>query len=215
MLFTPIILALLPMLLKGSFLSSNWVSAFFLPTGILITSYFFCQHEEKQLLKNTQRLVWVIQSIVLLIYFIATTIYPVICKQTIASNFPGRLLANQVSTIWSKHQNQPLTIVIADTWLGGNVLLHTRPEPTLLIDNDTIISPWVNHNDVASCGALVLTTVVDKSTTVYDDLFKRASATGEFTLNIEHPSHDIIMNYAWAILSPEPNATPCRFAHAD
>jgi len=115
------------------------------------------------------------------------------------TNFPSQQLAEQASARWHEYQQQPLTIVIADNWLGGNVLLHTRPEPTLLIDNDTVISPWVNRHDIASCGALVLTTVADKALPSYADLFSQATATGLFSLAWGNTTVD----YAWAILSPK------------
>jgi 4-amino-4-deoxy-L-arabinose transferase-like glycosyltransferase len=211
MLFTPLVLVLLPMILKGSFLGSNWVSAFFLPAGIVLVSCFFRQHDETQLLKNTQRLVWIIQVVVLLAFFIGTVIYPAMIGHSVKSNFPGRLLAERVSAIWQEHQQQSLSIVISNTWLGGNVMLHTRPEPTLLIDNDTVISPWVGRQDVASCGALVLTTVAEKALPNYSALFSQALITGTFSLPWGNDLDAAQSQYAWAILAPEPNQSPCRF----
>jgi 4-amino-4-deoxy-L-arabinose transferase-like glycosyltransferase len=214
MLFAPLVLAMLPLLIKGNSLNSNWVSAFFLPSGILLVHSFFRAYDEAQLLKNTSRLVWLIQILVLLVFFGGAVIYPAMKGRSARTNYPSQQLAAQASTIWSQHQQQPLTIVIADNWLGGNILLHTHPEPMLLIDNDTVISPWVNRQDIASCGALVLTTVADKTLPSYADVFKQASTTGTFSLPWGKSSEI----YAWAILSPEANAAPCRFndtRHAD
>jgi len=209
--FTPLILAMLPLLFNGNSLNSNWVSAFFLPSGILLVHCFFRHYDETQLLKNTRRLVWLIQLIILLVFFTGAVIYPAMQGRTARTNFPSQQLAEQVSTLWHEHQQQRLTIVIADNWLGGNVLLHTRPEPTLLIDNDSVISPWVNRQDVANCGALVLTTVADKALPIYADVFRQASATGIFSLTWGRPPRGAVVDYAWAILSPEANAAPCRF----
>ena len=216
MLFFPLALATVPMFFNGNALNSNWVAAFFLPAGILLVHYLFRQYDEAQLLKNTSRLVWGIQLVILLIFFGGAVIYPAMTGRSARTNYPSQQLADTVSVIWHEHQQQPLTIVIADNWLGGNVLLHTRPEPIVLIDNEDITSPWVNRQDVAACGALVLTSIADKTTPTYADLFKQASATGAFTLNWGYAPHGKIMDYAWAILSPEPNAAPCRLtAHAD
>ncbi|MEI6065863.1 MAG: glycosyltransferase family 39 protein [Methylococcaceae bacterium] len=210
MLFTPLILALLPMLLKGSFLSSNWVSAFFLPAGIVLVSCFFRQHDEARLLKNTQYLVWAIQVIILLGFFVGTVLYPAMAGCNVKSNFPGKLLAERVTDIWSEHQQQPLTIVIANTWLGGNIMLHIRPEPTLLIDNNTIISPWVSRQDIASCGALVLTTGAEKASPDYSALFDPALIIGTFSLPWGHAPQGTVEEYTWAILAPEPNQPACK-----
>jgi 4-amino-4-deoxy-L-arabinose transferase-like glycosyltransferase len=214
--FTPLLLAMLPLLINGNSLNSNWVSAFFLPSGILLVHYLFRGYQQAQLLKNTSRLVWFIQIVILLIFFAGSVIYPAMSGRSARTNYPSQELADTVTTIWRDHQQQPLSIVIAENWVGGNVLLHTRPEPLLLIDNDTVISPWLTREDVASCGALVLTSIDDKSTPVYADLFNQAVAIGTFALNWGYAPRGKVMGYAWAILSPKPNAAPCRLtAHAD
>jgi hypothetical protein len=207
---------MLPLLIKGNSLNSNWVSAFFLPSGILLVHYLFRGYQYAQLLKNTSRLVWGVQLVILLIFFAGSVIYPAMSGRSARTNYPSQELADTVTTIWRDHQQQPLSIVIAENWVGGNVLLHTRPEPLLLIDNDTVISPWLTRDDVASCGALVLTSVADKSTPVYADLFNQAAAIGTFALNWGYAPRGKVMGYAWAILSPKPNAAPCRLTtHAD
>lgn len=225
--FTPLLLAMMPLLVNGNSLNSNWVSAFFLPAGILLVHYLFRSYDETQLLKNASRLVWGIQLLILLVFFGAAVIYPAMKGRSARTNYPGQELANTVSAIWHEHQEQPLSIVIADNWSGGNVLLHTRPEPTLLIDNDTVISPWVTHDDVASCGAMVLASTLDKPqqagmfnledwlislvSPVYADLIKQAGPSGKFSLDWGTPTHGKVVSYVWAILLPKPNTTPCRF----
>lgn len=213
-LWTPLVLALLPLLINGSFLSRNWVSAFFLPAGIVLVKCLFNQHDEKQLLKNTWAVTWSIQCVVLFIFLVVSVFYPAVSGDIVRTNFPAQQFAKKATRVWQEHQQQPLRIVIADTWLGGNVLLHTRPEPTLLMDNNTAISPWVHRQDIASCGALVLTELAEKDLPTYSPLFSQATATGTFSLNWGHTSHGQVMQYAWAVLSPEANAAPCRFHHA-
>lgn len=215
MLFTPLLLAMLPLLIKGNSLNSNWVSAFFLPAGILLTLCVFRHNDAAQLLKNTQRVVWAIHIAVVLIFFTGAVIYPAQIGRNARTNYPSQQLAETASALWHTHQPQPLTIVIANNWLGGNVLLHTRPEPTVLIDNDSVTSPWVNRQDVANCGALVLTSVEERALPAYADLFSAASATGQFALNWGHPPRGAVVQIAWAILSPEPTATACRLADAN
>jgi 4-amino-4-deoxy-L-arabinose transferase-like glycosyltransferase len=227
MLFTPLLLAMLPLLFNGNSLNSNWVSAFFLPSGILLVHILFRSYDEEQLLKNTSRLVWLIQLLVLLVFFGGAVIYPAMTGRSARTNYPSQELANTVSAIWRNYQQQPLSIVIAENWIGGNVLLHVRPEPTLLIDNDTVISPWVTRDDVASCGALMLAPTSDKPqqagvfnaedwlislvSPVYADLIKQAGPSGKFSLDWGTPPHGKVESYVWAILLPKPNAAPCRF----
>ncbi|CAD6882200.1 hypothetical protein [Methylomonas albis] len=208
-LITPNLLALLPTLLNGSFLSRDWVSAFFLPSGILIVKCFFDKYNHQRILANTRHIVWSCQITILLLFAIGKIIYPKVAGLDVRTNFPGKLLAERVSEIWQQHQGQPLNIVIADTWLAGNLLLHTRPEPTALLNNDLSISTWLTQQDLKNCGAMVLTTIETRDSSNYSEVFNHAMAAGSFSLLWGNLPHD----YAWAILSPESDAKNCRLNH--
>jgi len=210
-LFTPLILAMMMPVLTGGPLNSNWVSAFFLPAGILITKYFFHRFDENQLLKYASRLTWLTQAIILIFFFLVAVIYPTWVGSAARLNFPSQALANKVTEIWHGQQKQPLTIVISDYWTGGNVLLHVRPEPTLLIDNIPEESPWVNAHDVAACGAFVLMLKTATPPEAYAVLFSQTTIKGEFSLNWGHPPRGKVLPYVWAIIPPIPGAPACRF----
>ncbi len=210
-LLTPLIVAMMPVLLTGSFLNSNWVSAFFLPAGILATKYFFHRFDETQLLKYANWLTWLTHTTILIIFFWGSVVYPAAVGRAARSNFPSQALADKVTEIWHQHQKEPLTIVISDGWNGGNVLLHARPEPTLFIDNNVQESPWVNAHDVAACGAFILTVKPETLPNVYSPLFSQASAKGEFSLTWGRAPQGEILHYAWAIKPPVPGEAACRF----
>jgi hypothetical protein len=210
-LLTPLILAMMPPLLTGSFLNSNWVSAFFLPAGILATKCFFHRLDEAQLLKNANRLAWITHTAIIVFFFLGSVIYPIAVGGAARSNFPSQALADKVTEIWHEHQKEPLAIVISDTWTGGNVLLHVRPEPTLFIDNNLEESPWVNAHDVAACGAFIITIKSETLPNAYSILFSQASAKGEFSLAWGHGPRGKDVQYAWAIKPPIPGEANCRF----
>lgn len=208
----PLILAMMPTLLTGSPVNSNWVSAFFLPTGILATKCFFLRFDETQLLKYVNRLTWITQAAILIVFFLSSVIYPAAVGSPGRSNFPSQALADKVTEIWHEQQKEPLAIVISDPWTGGNVLLHARPEPTLFIDNNIEESPWVNAHDVVACGAFILTVKSETDTNIYSPLFNQASAKGEFSLTWGHAPRGKDVQYLWAIKPPVPGEAPCRFA---
>ena len=136
-------------------------------------------------------------------------IYPNAVGSAARLNFPSQALADKVAEIWHEQQKEPLAIVISDVWTGGNVLLHLRPEPSLFIDNNIAESPWVNANDVAACGAFILTVKSDPNP--YLLLFNQASASGEFSLTWGRAPRGKEVHYAWAIKSAIPGQAACRF----
>ena len=210
-LLTPLILAMMVPLLSASPLNSNWVTAFFLPSGILLTKCFYKQLNDTQLLKVVSGLAWITQAIILIFFFAAALIYPNIVGSAARLNFPGEALANKVTEIWSAQQKEPLAIVISDSWTGGNVLLYARPEPTLFIDNNVLESPWVNTRDVAACGAFIIMVKAEPIPDAYSLLFSQATAKGEFSLAWGHAPRGKELHYSWAIKPPMPGAAPCRF----
>ncbi|MDD2660285.1 MAG: glycosyltransferase family 39 protein [Methylococcales bacterium] len=209
-LLTPLLLALMTPLMKGSLLNSNWVSAFFLPAGILITKCFFDRFDQTQLLKQASRLAWITQAAILIFFFLGAVIYPSVTGRKATLLYPGQELSDKVTEIWHEQQKTPLAIVISDTWTGGNVLLHARPEPALFIDNNVQEAPWVNASDVAACGAFIITVKPEMVPNPYSLLFSQASAKGEFSLAWGRPPLGKEMHYMWAIASPVPGAGVCR-----
>lgn len=208
-LLTPLILAMMPTLLTGSPLADNWVSAFFLPAGILAAKCFFNGLDETQLLKTASRLAWVTHGAILIVFFWLSAIHPVSIDRAARFNFPSRALAEKVTEIWHRHRKEPLAIVISNYLSGGHVLLHTRPEPTLLIDNKTERSPWVSEQDVAACGAFILVKI--NQARYYSDLLSHAVTKGEFLLTWRYGPREKDLHYLWGILPPLLNNGVCRF----
>ena len=209
-LFTPLILSLMPLLLSGSFVNSNWVSAFFLPVGIVITKCCLHRLEEAQLLKRTYQFAALTHVIIWGVFFLASAVYPSVTGKKDRSNFPNQALAKKVTEIWSQQQREPLAILISDTWTGGNLLLRLRPEPTLLIDNDPQKSPWVSAHDLATCGALILFPQSEMTANTYSALFDQASTKGEFLLTWGKAPRGEVVHFIWGIKPALPNEGPCR-----
>ncbi len=211
-LVTPLILALLQLFLLGSELNSNWISAFFLPSGILLTVVFFKDWDSTQLLKRVSLLTWITQTVILVFFFVLAVIYPNYVGSASRLTFPSQALADKVNEIWRNQQQAPLTIIISDYWSGGNVSLHIRPEPMVLIDNMEEKSPWVTEQDVKFCGAFILVNTAEMSET-YRQLLEHSAIKGEFILPWGFAPKGKDLHYLWAIKPPEASDLGCRFTH--
>ena len=208
---TPLLLAIAPALLRGDSLDSNWVSAYFLPSGILLVHIFFRGRQSPWLLNRTWKLAALAHVGILVIFFAGAAVVPEIVGRNARFNFPSQQLANQAAAIWRAHESGPMRLVVSDTWTGGNVALHLRPEPMVFMDNDTGKSRWLKESDLSQCGALVLTAFSDRASPTYAPLFGRATASGEFSLDWGFGRRGRVMHYAWATLSPVQDGALCRF----
>lgn len=77
----------------------------------------------------------------------------------IRGHFPGKQLSQTMHEHWSKVTPEPLTYVISDAWIGGNIALYApdiTKRPHVFLDGNQTISPWIDSDDVAAKGALVI-----------------------------------------------------------
>ena len=208
---TPLALAIAPALLRGDALDSNWVSAYFLPAGILLVHCFFRGNRDPLLLNRTWKLAALAHIGILVVFFAGAAVVPEIVGRNARFNFPSQQLADQAAAVWRAHESGPMRLVVSDTWTGGNLALHLRPEPLVFMDHDTGKSRWLEESDLSQCGALVLTAVANRAAPAYAPLFSQASASGEFSLDWGFGARGQVMHYAWATLSPVQDGQLCRF----
>ncbi len=74
-------------------------------------------------------------------------------------HFPGADLSQKIRAAWQKQTGTPLTYIISDAWLGGNVALYApdfASRPHVFIDGDAAISPWIDPEDVKTKGGVLL-----------------------------------------------------------
>jgi 4-amino-4-deoxy-L-arabinose transferase-like glycosyltransferase len=212
----PLFFALLPSLLTGSVLDSNWVSAFMLPVGIILTHFFLKRYNEAQLLNTTYCWSWVTHTLILTCFFIVGLIYPTYAGNAARLNFPSQVLVDKIVKIWSEHRNEPLAIVVSDPWVAGNILLHTYHKPMVLLDDDFGISPWIKAQDVSACGAFVISDLtnieLEETLQAYFKLIHEASIKGEFDLEWGRAPRGKKIHYTWAIRPPlHGNNEGCRY----
>ena len=70
--------------------------------------------------------------------------------------FPGAELAHLVSSEWKNRYGTPLAYVIGDSWIGGEVGYYAPSRPSLFLDNDPMISSWIDPAEVRLKGGVYL-----------------------------------------------------------
>lgn len=132
------------------------------------------------------------------------------------ANFPSDALAREAQATWRAQTDAPLRLVVADVWLGGNLVARAERPLAVLIDGHHFKSPWVQPAAVARCGALVLDDTTDDaaghaaSNPALEALFARADATGTWALPWAHPSpaqRGARGTVRWAVIRPAKGAS--------
>lgn len=77
-----------------------------------------------------------------------------------SANYPGKNIANTLTTEWHNTYHTPLTYVAGSRWLAGNIAFYSSDHPTVYINWDKKLSPWINETTMQKKGAIF---VWDKS----------------------------------------------------
>jgi 4-amino-4-deoxy-L-arabinose transferase-like glycosyltransferase len=131
------------------------------------------------------------------------------------TNFPAAAMAQAAGDTWREHGAQPLRFVIANSWLGGNLVAQRREPLAVLVEAQPNRAPWIPTDAAQRCGALVLmelTPQADHDPEIDAALLafmREAQWRGEWAL--PWPGHagdgSTRARIAWGIIAPQPGAS--------
>lgn len=75
---------------------------------------------------------------------------------TSSANYPGPLMAKQLTEQWHAKYHRPLQYIIGPRWDAGAVSFYSKDRPAVLIRGDDEISFWVDKKALQKAGALVI-----------------------------------------------------------
>lgn len=135
-------------------LAAHWATTFFLLFGFFAL-WIFPRGDDVGLLRKTIIVVLAFQIIGAAGYGLARGPLANESGRPSRATFPGDEVSRLVHAEWKKRMQIPLTVVAADTWLGGNIATHIGREVKVLIDGDYNKAPWVSEELAEQCGMLV------------------------------------------------------------
>jgi 4-amino-4-deoxy-L-arabinose transferase-like glycosyltransferase len=147
----PFLLAIMLSFLTGIKLHIMWGSALFSLSGILLMGMFAPPLSPQKVIRFLIAL--------LLLFFVAQVGYIFSlknAKNTSSANFPGQVVAAELTNRWHQQYHQPLAYVVGDRWLGGNMAFYSSDHPIVLMDGDFRLAPWLTHVDFKSKGVLFI-----------------------------------------------------------
>jgi 4-amino-4-deoxy-L-arabinose transferase-like glycosyltransferase len=70
------------------------------------------------------------------------------------TDYPGRQLATTIEAQWHQLTGQPLSIVVGETWVAGNVAAYSNDHPSVYIDGKPEHTLWLTDELVRQRGAV-------------------------------------------------------------
>lgn len=151
---TPFISTVIITLVLGSSLEPSWGSTFFVLIGFY--ALWLIRGDE---IVQTRRILVIVALLHLTIalgYGLARGPIAQFVGYTARSTYPGAEISALAQQHWQEHQSgRPLRIVVANTWLGGNIAVHAGPQAQVFIEADSKESPWLVPGKELDCGAVI------------------------------------------------------------
>jgi 4-amino-4-deoxy-L-arabinose transferase-like glycosyltransferase len=101
-----------------------------------------------------------------------------------SANFPGKIIARSITREWHETAHTPLPYVAGSRWLAGNIAFYSTDRPTVYIDWDKKLSPWINEEDLRKKGAVFVWNPALKNEPLPEIIRQRFTNLG--TLKIMH-----------------------------
>lgn len=122
-------------------------------------------------------------------------------SQILRVNWPQEEIARKFGAIWEEETRRPLRIVAGHHWIAGLVGLNHKDQPSIMLNGDPNLSPWVSLERVGREGALI----------VWEDRYRPAPAllalvgdrpvrAATFTMGVGEGARPVTINFV--ILPP-------------
>ena len=178
-----IIVGLMPLLamgISGVFTASRvvgaWGVSMICTVGILLF-YFFPIKLQEQTYKFFLKWIYGIMicwQIAMIIFFVLQT------KRDFS--YPYQKVMGDFNTVWTKETNSaPLKYVAGDYAISSQI--YNKQKPKAILNTYNHINPWVNHDDVAKSGMLVMCSKKNELMDLLDKFIKEYNIKNDFKIN--------------------------------
>jgi hypothetical protein len=154
--FGPALLVLPIILVGGNAVRTMWGMSMFTAIGLAALLWLGSQGVTR-LFTRKWWIVWLIGSLVFLsLYAVMVRFGPLAKNRISRALYPGPQIAVEVEQEWRTRTNAPLSYVVGEVWMAGNVAFFADETPQVFIESNDRFSPWIEANRLAACGALLI-----------------------------------------------------------
>jgi hypothetical protein len=153
--FLPLGVVLLASAVTGNEFKQMWGTPMFVLSGILAVSIFRVP-ESWSSPKRAFITAALIQAIFLGVITGQALLEPLWKKKLSRIHYPGRETALFLSNAWQKETGTPLAYVAGEMWPAAHLTLFAPSRPSMFLDHDPALSPWIDREDLRKKGVLLV-----------------------------------------------------------
>jgi len=213
--FGPVLLVVLLSVVMGWKLRSMWGVPLFLTSGLALV--YFIRPVINPARYGKFKAVFLFFALIGPIAYIAVyAARPALKDGGKRTQFPGEAAALQISTMWTeKFPNTPMPYIIGDVWRAGNIAYYWpetgsgKRAPSVFIDADPVISPWVVPQEIEKTGAIFVWYLPNAGKpqnirqTYYQEMYPALQLMPPLQLAWDSWFTDNRLELGWAILAPK------------
>jgi 4-amino-4-deoxy-L-arabinose transferase-like glycosyltransferase len=98
-------------------------------------------------------------GILVLLVGLCITIYSyskITAGNTSSANYPGRMMAEQLTRSWHQRYHTKLSFVVGPRWEAGNIAYYSPDKPAVYMEWDLRVSPWIDEKVLKQKGAIFI-----------------------------------------------------------
>ncbi len=175
----PFLLTVLLSVFFGMKLRAGWGQPLFSLWGIILIRTFTPRLSREGLI-SFLGLLAALSIVMMSVYSIAL----IRAKEHSSANFPGQIIARELTQQWEKKYHTPLGFVAGPRWIAGNIAFYSHDHPDVYIDWDNKISSWIHENELRKTGAIFVWDPTEAIQISEKDIRARFPELGE--VNIMH-----------------------------
>ena len=153
--FVPLFVVLVASAVTGSEFKHMWGTPLFVLSG-LVAVHVLRLPGLWTVQRRAFALAAVLQVLFLAILFGQAVLEPFWKTKHSRIHYPGRAVAKVLEEAWRQETGTELAYVAGDMWTAANVTLHTPSRPSMFLDHDVQLSPWIDLKDVQDKGVMIV-----------------------------------------------------------
>ena len=151
----PLVITLLLSAVFGFKVRSMWGTPLLLTSGLMLIGWFGPAVTPKGLRRFTWA--WSGVFVVALAAYTGTVVLrPVFYETGMRTHFPGRPLADALTTAWRERFDSAVPAIVGDAWAAGNAAYYSPDRPSVYTDANSAVAPWLDDEAVARSGAIIV-----------------------------------------------------------